>query len=64
MYHLKGRISKHMPDIEIKLKLTLKLSEKWADAMSTEELINFIKDKLNKSLGLRGKIKKLSVVNE
>ncbi len=53
-----------MPDIEIKFKLTLRLSEKWAGTMSTEELINYIKDKLNKSLGLRGKIKKLNVVNE
>ena len=53
-----------MPDIEIKLKLTLKLSEKWAGAMSTEELINYIKEKLNKSLGVKGKIKKLNVVNE
>lgn len=53
-----------MPDVEIKFKLTLKLSEKWAGAMSTEELIKCIKDKLNKSLGFRGKIKKLNVVNE
>jgi hypothetical protein len=53
-----------MPDIEIKFKLTLKLSEKWADTMSTDELINFIREKLNESLGFRGKIKKLSVVNE
>lgn len=53
-----------MPDIEIKFKVTLKLSEKWASTMSTDELINYIKDRLNESLGFRGKIKKLSVVNE
>jgi len=53
-----------MPDIEIKFKLTLKLNEKWASAMSTEELINYIKDKLNESLRFRGEIKKLSVVNK
>jgi len=63
-FRLKGRISNHMPDVEIKFKLTLRLSEKWAGTMSTEELINYIKDKLNKSLGLRGRIKKLNVVNE
>lgn len=52
-----------MPDIEIKFKVTLKLSEKWASTMSTEELINYIKNKLNESLGAKGEIKKLSVVN-
>jgi len=53
-----------MPDIEIKLKLTLKLSEEWASNMSTEELINYIKDKLNESLRMRGQIKKLAVVDK
>lgn len=53
-----------MPDIEIKFKLTLKLSEKWASTMSTEELINYIKCRLNGNLGFRGKVKKLSVVNQ
>jgi len=53
-----------MPDIEIKFKLTLKLSEKWASTMSTEELINYIKGKLNKSLRLKGEIKKLSLVDK
>jgi hypothetical protein len=53
-----------MPDIEIILKLTLKLSEDWANTMSTEELINYIKDELNESLKLRGKIKKLAVVDK
>ncbi len=53
-----------MPDIEIKFKVTLKLNEKWASTMSTEELISYIKDKLNESLGFIGKIKSLSVVNE
>jgi hypothetical protein len=53
-----------MPDIEIILKLTLKLSEEWVDTVSTEELIDFIKDELNKSLRLRGKIRKLAVVDK
>jgi hypothetical protein len=53
-----------MPDIEIKLKLTLKLSEEWANTMSTEELINYIRDELKKSLRLRGEIKKLAVVDK
>jgi hypothetical protein len=53
-----------MPDIEIKFKMTLELSETWANTLSTEELINYVKNKLNESLGTKGKIKKLSVVNE
>lgn len=64
MNHAEEKPLNHMPDIEIKFKLTLKLSEKWAGTMSTEELINHIKYKLNESLGFRGKVKKLSVVNE
>ncbi len=53
-----------MPDIEIILKLTLKLREEWVNTMSTEELIDFIKDELDKCLRLRGKIKKLAVVDK
>lgn len=53
-----------MPDIEIKFKLTLKLNEKWAGTMNTEELINYIKDKLNQSLQLKGEIKKLSLIDK
>ncbi len=52
-----------MPDIEIKFKITLKLSEAWADTLSTEELIDYVKNKLNESLGTKGEIKKLSVVD-
>jgi len=53
-----------MPDIEIKFKLTLKLSEKWASTMSTEELISYIRDKFNESLRLKGEIKKLSLLDK
>jgi len=53
-----------MPDIEIKFKMTLKLSESWADTLSTEELIDYIKNKLNESLRAKGEIKKLSVVDK
>jgi hypothetical protein len=53
-----------MPDIEIKFKLTLKLNENWAGTMNTEELINYIKNKLKESLQSKGEIKKLSLVDK
>ena len=53
-----------MPEIEIKFKATLKLDEKWADRQTTEELIEYIKAKINSSLGFRGQVKKLSLVTK
>lgn len=51
-----------MPEIEIKFKATLRLDEKWASNQTTEELIEYIKTRINSSLGFRGQIKKLSLV--
>jgi hypothetical protein len=53
-----------MPEIEIKFKAILKLDEKWADRQTTEELIEYIKTKINSSLGFRGQVKKLTVVSK
>jgi len=53
-----------MPEIEIKFKATLKLDEKWADRQTTEQLIEYIKVKINSSLGFRGQVKKLSLVTK
>jgi hypothetical protein len=53
-----------MPEIEIKFKVTLKLDEKWADRLTTEELIEYIKAKINSSLGVRGQVKNLSLVTK
>jgi hypothetical protein len=53
-----------MQEIEIKFKATLKLDEKWADGQTTEELIEYIKVKINSSLGFRGQVKKLSLVTK
>ena len=53
-----------MPEIEIKFKATLKLDEKWAGGLTTEELIEYIKDRINSSLGVRGQVKKLSLVTK
>ena len=53
-----------MQEISIKFKVTLQLDEKWANNMTTEELIEYIKARMNSSLGFRGKIRKLSVVSK
>ena len=53
-----------MPEIEIKFKATLKPDEKWAGRQTTEELIEYIKAKINSSLGFRGQVKKLSLVTK
>jgi hypothetical protein len=53
-----------MPEIEIKFKATLKLDEEWAGRLTTEELIEYIKDRINSSLGVRGQVKKLSLVTK
>jgi len=51
-----------MPEIEFKFKGTLQLDEKWASNQTPEELIEYIKARINSSLGFRGQIKKLSLV--
>ena len=51
-----------MPNIELKFKVTLELNEKWASNQTTEELVDYIKARLNSSLGFRGQIKKVNVV--
>ena len=53
-----------MPEIEIKVKVTLKLDEKWADGLTTEELIEYIKERINSSMGDKGQVKKLSLVTK
>lgn len=51
-----------MRNIELKFRVTLELDEKWARNHTTEELVDYIKARLNSSLGFRGQIKKLSLV--
>lgn len=51
-----------MPNIELRFKVTLELNEKWASNQSSEELVDYLKARLNSSLGFRGQIKKLNLV--
>ena len=50
-----------MDNSEIKVRVTLKLDEKWASNLSREELIEFIKVKLENSLGFRGRVEEVKV---
>jgi hypothetical protein len=53
-----------MPEIEIKFKATLRLDEKWVGKQTTEQLMEYVKAKINSSLGLKGQVKKLTVVSK
>jgi len=52
-----------MQYIEMKFKATLQLDEKWASNYATDELIEYIKERINSSLGFRGQIKRLTLVS-
>ena len=50
-----------MTDIkQLKLKITLDLDEKWAENFSSEELLEYLKARVNYSLGFRGQVKKMT----
>jgi hypothetical protein len=55
-------VEEQMPNIELRFKVTLELNEKWASNQSSEELVDYLKARLNSSLGFRGQIKKLNLV--
>jgi len=52
-----------MEKIEIRVKAVLELDEKWANNQTTEELVEYLRARVNNSLGFRGQIKKLKLVN-
>ena len=51
-----------MSNGQITFKMTLNLDENWASHLSKDELIEYLKTRLNSSLGFRGQIKRFSVV--
>ena len=51
-----------MDENKITLRVTLVLDEKWASHLTRDELVEYIKERLNSSLGFRGNVKRLSVV--
>lgn len=50
-----------MDNNQIAFKGTLEVDGKWASNFSREELLEYLKERLNYSLGFRGEVKKLSV---
>ena len=51
-----------MSDRQVTFKVTLELDEKWASNHTSDEVVDYIKQRMNSSLGFRGQVKKFSVV--
>ena len=51
-----------MESNEVRLRVTLNLDGKWSTLMSEEELTDYLKTRMNSSLGFRGQVKKLKLV--
>lgn len=49
---------------KIAVRVTLELDEKWASNLTTEEIIDYIKTRINSSLGFKGAVKKFRVVGD
>lgn len=50
-------------NIEIQLEVMLELDEMWASNQTADELIDYIRDRMDSSLGFRGQIRSLNVVS-
>ena len=48
---------------QVIFKVVLELDEKWAAQLTKEELLEYIKERLNSSLGFRGQVKRFRVVS-
>jgi hypothetical protein len=53
-----------MSNKEVKLRITLSLDEKWASHLTTDELAEYIKERLNSSLGFRGQVKRFRLLSD
>ena len=53
-----------MREIEIEFKATLKLDEKWVGKQTMEQLMECIKARIDRSLGFKGRVKKLAVISK
>jgi hypothetical protein len=51
-----------MDNNHITFKVTLTLDEEWSSNQSQDEVIAYIRDRLDTTLGFRGEVKKLRVV--
>ena len=53
-----------MKENGMRLKVTLDLDDKWASYQTEEELIESLRSRLDTSLGFRGSIDKLKIVEK
>jgi hypothetical protein len=51
-----------MDNNNITFKVTLTLDEEWSTNQGTDEVVAYIRDRLDTTLGFRGEVKKLRVV--
>ena len=49
---------------QITFKVTLDLDKKWASHLTRDELAEYIKERLNSSLGFRGQVKRFRLVSD
>jgi len=53
-----------MSNNKVTRRVTLELDEKWASHLTREELAEYIKERLNSSLGFRGQVKRFRLVSD
>lgn len=53
-----------MSNKEVTLRVTLVLDEKWASHLTRDELAEYIKERLNSSLGFRGQVKRFRLLGD
>ena len=51
-----------MSNNKVTFRVTLELDEKWASHLTREELAEYIRERLNSSLGFRGQVKRFKLV--
>ena len=49
---------------QITFKVTLDLDKKWASHLTRDELAEYIKERLNSSLGFRGRVKRFRLISQ
>lgn len=49
-------------DKKIKVTVTIEVDEQWASNQGREALIDYLKNKLNSTLGFRGQVKRFRIV--
>ena len=49
---------------QITFKVTLDLDKKWASHLTRDELAEYIKERLNSSLGFRGQVKRFRLLSD